>query len=209
MKHEWRKEEKSVYLPTSKPEIIEIPNYKYLTIEGEGNPNSESFTDCVVALYSLSYGIKMGPKKTAKPEGYFDYTVYPLEGVWDINDKAKETFDGTINKDDLVFKLMIRQPDFVTAEMVENMLKITQEKKPQAFLDKVVFEEIEEGKCVQMLHLGSYDDEAASFAIMEEFAATSKLKRVSKVHREIYLSDARKVSPQELKTVLRFNVEAE
>ena len=207
MKHEWRKKEKGIYLSKSKPEIIDVPKFKFLTIEGEGNPNSDHFTECIVALYSLSYGIKMCPKKGIEPDGYFDYTVYPLEGVWDINEEAKKVFAGTINKDDLVFKLMIRQPDFVNADLVERIRAMTKEKKSQDLLDNVKFEDIKEGKCVQMLHLGSYDNEPATFKIMEDFAVESGIKRLSKVHREIYLSDARKVVPEKLKTVLRFQVE--
>jgi len=207
MKHEWRKKEKGIYLPKSKPEIIDVPKFKFLTIEGEGNPNNDDFTECIVALYSLSYGIKMCPKKGIEPSGYFDYTVYPLEGVWDINEEAKKVFAGTINKDDLVFKLMIRQPDFVNADLVERIRTMTKEKKPQDLLDNVKFEDVKEGKCVQMLHLGSYDNEPVTFKIMEDFAVESGIKRLSKVHREIYLSDARKVVPEKLKTVLRFQVE--
>lgn len=207
MKHEWRKHEKKMYVPKSKPEIIDVPKCKFLTIEGEGNPNSEHFTECITALYSMSYGIKMQLKKGEAPEGYCDYTVYPLEGVWDISNEAKEVFTGTINKDDLVYKIMIRQPYFVSEELVEKVRLITKSKKPQALLDKVVFEEITEGKCIQMLHLGSYDDEPASFEVMEAFAETSGVKRLSKIHREIYLSDARKVAPEKLKTVLRFCLE--
>jgi hypothetical protein len=206
MKHEWRKNEKHIYLPKNKPEIIDIPEYKYLTIKGEGNPNSEGFADYIGVLYSLSYGVKMCPKKGIEPDGYFDYTVYPLEGVWDINEDAKHKFDGTLNKDDLVFKLMIRQPDFVNIDLLELIRTMTKEKNPQNLLDNVVFEEIEEGRCVQMLHLGSYDNEPESFKIMEDFAVESDVKRLSKVHREIYLSDARKVVPEKLKTVLRFKV---
>lgn len=207
MKHEWRKKEKGIYLPKSKPEIVDVPKFKFLTIEGQGNPNNDYFTECIAALYSLSYGIKMCPKKGIEPDGYFDYTVYPLEGVWDINEDAKKVFAGTIDKDDLVFKLMIRQPDFVNADLVERIRTMTKEKKPQNLLDDVICEDITEGKCVQMLHLGSYDNESVTFKIMEDFAVECGIKRLSKVHREIYLSDARKVVPEKLKTVLRFQVE--
>lgn len=149
----------------------------------------------------------MGLKKTSiKPTGYYDWTVYPLEGIWDITEEAKKTFNGTINKDDLVFTLMIRQPDFVASDFVETVRKTTQEKKPHPLLGQVKFECLEEGKCVQMLHLGPYDDEPATFAIMEKFTANEGLTRVSKIHREIYLTDARKVTPEKYKTVLRFNV---
>jgi hypothetical protein len=199
MKYEWRKKEKDIYLPGSKPEIINIPKFKFLAIEGEGNPNSVYFPEYIAALYSLSYGIKMCQKKGIEPDGYFDYTVYPLEGVWDINEEARKSFDGTINKDDLVFKLMIRQPDFVSAYLVEKIRTMTMKKKPQDLLENVVFEEIKEGKCIQMLHLGSYDNESSSFLIMEDFATESGARRSSKIHREIYLSDARKVVPENLK----------
>lgn len=208
MKHEWRKKEKEVYLPKSKPTIIDVSEYKFITIEGAGNPNSDFFSDCIGVLYSLAYAIKMvTKKKEVKPKGYFDYTVYPLEGIWDINEDAKKVFNGTINKNDLVFKLMIRQPNFVDQKLFNEMLELTKKKKPHVLLDKVKFEKITDGKCIQMLHTGSYDNEPESFKIMEAFAEKESLVRVSKIHREIYLSDFRKVATEKLKTVLRFKVE--
>jgi len=207
MKHEWKKNEKQFYLPKNKPELISVPEFKFFTIEGNGNPNDEFFAEYIGVLYSLSYGIKMSPKKGIEPKGYFDYTVYPLEGVWDLNEKAKKSFDGTINKTDLVFKLMIRQPDFVDKDFALQILEQTTKKKPHDLLEQVRFEEIIEGECIQMLHLGSYDNEPESFKLMESFAEQEKYSRKSRTHREIYLSDARKVSPDKLKTVLRFNVE--
>ena len=206
MKHEWRKKEKKIYFPKNKPEIIKIPGYKFLTIEGEGNPNSDFFSEYIGVLYALSYAIKMNLKKGTDLKGYYDYTVYPLEGVWDINEEAKKTYDGKIDKNDLVFKLMIRQPDFVDDEFVKKMIDQTREKKPHVLLDKVKFEKITDGKCIQMMHLGSYDEEPESFKLMEAFAEKEDLYRISKVHREIYLSDFRKVAPEKLKTVLRFKV---
>ncbi len=207
MKHEWRKSEKHIYLPKSIPEIIDIQELKYLTISGEGNPNSDTFPEYIAALYSVSYAIKMNYKKAKKPESYQDYTVYPLEGVWDVTEEAKKQESYTFNKDDLVFQLMIRQPDFVTVDYFEQMLEMTKIKKPNPLLDTVKFETIKEGKCIQMLHFGSFDNEPASFAIMEEFAENNGLNRLSKVHKEIYLSDPRKVTEDKLKTVLRFKVE--
>jgi hypothetical protein len=208
MKHDWRKLEKTIYLPKNKPEVVNIPEYKFLTIEGAGNPNSDFFSECISALYSMAYAVKMAPKKQKiKPRGYYDYTVYPLEGIWDINEKAKEVFDGTINKNDLVFKLMIRQPGYLDASLFGEMLELTKEKKPQDLLNDVKFEKITDGMCVQMLHIGSYDAEPASFRIMEVFSEDKNLKRISKSHREVYLSDFRKVAPEKLKTVLRFGVE--
>lgn len=208
MKHEWRKKEKSIYLPKNSPSIVDIPNYAFLTIKGAGNPNSPAFGDYITALYSLSYAIKMTLKKIEQPPvGYYDYTVYPLEGVWDITEEARKSYTGTINKDDLVFELMIRQPDFVTSNFFQEMLTQTKNKKPSSFLDQVHFQKIEEGKCVQMLHIGPYEKEAASFEQMEAFATQNQWHRRSKIHREIYLSDFRKVAPEKLKTVLRFSVD--
>jgi hypothetical protein len=167
MKHKWKKNEKHFYLPKNKPELISIPKFRFFTIEGSGNPNNDFFAEYIGVLYSLSYGIKMSPKKGIEPKGYFDYTVYPLEGVWDLNEEAKKSFNGTINKNDLVFKLMIRQPDFVESDFTLQILEYTKKKKPHDLLEKVRFEEIIEGDCIQMLHIGSYDDEPASFRIME------------------------------------------
>ncbi|MEQ9265094.1 MAG: GyrI-like domain-containing protein [Balneolaceae bacterium] len=206
MKHEWRKKEKEFYLPKNKPEVIDIPKFNFLTISGEGNPNSEFFSEYIGALYSVSYPIKMTLKKRPKPDGYSDYTVYPLEGVWDINEEAKKTFNGTVNKDDLVFKLMIRQPGFVSEDFAKEMIELARRKKPNELISEVKFECINEGKCIQMMHIGSYDNEPESFEIMEGFAETQNMKRVSKIHREIYLSDFRKVAEEKLKTVLRFSV---
>lgn len=207
MKHDWKKEEKQYYLPKNNPELINIPKFKFFLIEGKGNPNDDFFAEYVGVLYSLSYGVKMSPKKGIEPKGYFEYSVYPLEGIWDISEDAKKSFDGKINKDDLVFKLMIRQPDFVDSNFALQILEQTKKKKPHDLLEQVRFEEITEGPCIQMLHLGSYDNEPESFRIMEEFADQGNYRRQTKIHREIYLSDARKVSPDKLKTVLRFSIE--
>jgi hypothetical protein len=204
-KHEWRKKEKALYLPKNKPEVIDIPEFKFITIEGEGSPADSVFTDYIGALYSLAYTIKMMPKKIDRqPKGYFDFTVYPLEGVWDINDKAKANFKGRINKEDLVYKLMIRQPDFVSENFYSEMLEVAKEKKKNPLLEQINFERLSEGRCVQMLHLGPFEDEPASFEIMEDFAKSEGVVRLSKMHREIYLSDPRKVAPEKLNTVLRF-----
>ncbi|MCL1045334.1 GyrI-like domain-containing protein [Shewanella electrodiphila] len=206
-KYEWRKKEKALYLPKNQPEIIDVPDVNFITIQGEGSPADSIFTDYIGALYSLAYTIKMLPKKMEnQPQGYFDFTVYPLEGVWDINDTAKANFNGVINKADLVYKLMIRQPHFVTEGFFSEMLAIAKTNKKNPLLDQVCFETISEGRCVQMLHLGPFEDEPVSFEIMEAFTKSEGLSRVSKVHREIYLSDTRKVEPKKLKTVLRFQV---
>lgn len=206
MKYEWRKQEKHLYLPKATPQIADIPPFKFLTIKGAGNPNEQAFQDYISALYAVSYAIKMNLKKRTPPRGYQDYTVYPLEGVWDINEEARKKFNGRINKDDLVFTLMIRQPDFVSESFAAEMKDLAINKKPNPLLKHVKLEQITEGKCIQMMHIGSYDSEPESFRIMEAYATENNLKRTSKIHREIYITDFRKVSADKLKTVLRFNV---
>lgn len=208
VKHEWRKTEKGIYLPKSTPELVTIPKFKYLSIHGEGNPNSATFTEYIQALYSLAYAIKMTLKKTdVLPENYSDWTVYPLEGVWDISERAKKNFNGIINKNELVYNLMIRQPEFIGLDIFNEILESTKKKKPQRLLERIQFTEITEGLCVQMLHIGSFENEIKTFKVMEDFANTNNLKRKSKVHKEIYLSDFRKVSEEKLKTVLRFQIQ--
>ncbi len=207
MKHEWRKQEKAIYLPKSNPELVDIPTYKFIVLSGKGNPNNKFFSEYIGVLYSVAYVIKMNLKKAKNlPKEYQDWTVYPLEGVWDITEKAKQNSDGKLNKDDLIFDIMIRQPNLVSEDFFDEMLELTKTKKPHKLLDKVRFETITEGKCIQMLHIGSYDDEPKSFEQMEELTTELGLKRKSKIHREIYLSDVRKVEAEKLKTVLRFQV---
>jgi hypothetical protein len=206
MAHEWKKAEKSFYLPGKNPEFIKIPSFKFFSVKGKGDPNDKSLGDFISVLYSLSYGVKMSPKKGLAPKDYFEYTVYPLEGVWDISEEAKKSPSATLDKSSLIFNLMIRQPDFVNAEFAEEIIIMTKKKKPNPLLDHVIFNTIEEGKCIQMLHVGSYNDEPLSFKRMEDFCLNNNFTRELKIHREIYLSDARKVSPEKLKTVLRFKI---
>lgn len=209
MKHEWRKHEKELYLPKTEPEYIDVPEFKFLTISGQGNPNAPEFANYIQALYPFAYGIKMGLKKDAKPpKGYQEYTVYPLEGIWDVTEQAKKASSAKLNKDELVYTLLIRQPNFVTKEYFEKVREQVLEKKADEnpLLREVQFEKSTDGPSVQMMHIGAYDDEPASFARMEAFAEENGLKRLSKVHKEIYLSDFRKVPADKLKTVLRFQV---
>lgn len=207
MKYEWRKRDKELYLPKKNPAIIEVPEQKFIMLKGNGDPNSKEFTEAIGVLYSLAYAIKTMPKKGIVPEGYFDYTVFPLEGIWDKGEKSK-CLDVLI-KEDLIYTLMIHQPNFVTQDLLDKATDIVKKKKPHNLLEKVRFGSINEGLCVQMLHIGSYDNEPESFDIMNEFCKKNKLIRKSYIHHEIYISDARKVSPESLKTVLRFEVERE
>ena len=130
-----------------------------------------------------------------------------MEGVWDIDENAKNNYNGTLDKNSLVFNLMIRQPDFVSEEYANETIERVKKKKPHELLEKVKFGTIEEGTCIQMMHSGSYDSEPESFKKMALFAEENGLKRIGHNHREIYLTDARKVAPEKLKTVLRFRSE--
>lgn len=204
MKHEWRKHEKNLYLPKEKPEIVTIPKQKFLMIKGQGNPNNDDFSERVAALYSLAYAIRMMPKQGYAPEGYFEYTVYPLEGIWDLTEEGRKL--DVLNKDELLYTIMIRQPDFVTQDIVDRAFDNVRKKKPHPLLDHVTFETMEDSLSVQMLHVGPYDNEPQSFQLMKGFIANNNLEILSLVHREIYISDARKVEPSKLKTVLRYMV---
>jgi hypothetical protein len=203
-KFEWRKQLKELYLPKKQPTKIEVPEMKFFTIEESGNPNSKRFKDTVEILYSLSYAIRMMPKKGITPEGYFEYTVFPLEGHWDLDEEGRKL--DYLNKDHLVYKLMIRQPDFVTEHLFQYAVNTVKQKKTNINLDNVQFELIAEGLCVQAMHVGSYDEEPKTFELMEQFCSQSNLKRAEKTHKEIYISDTRKTPPEKLKTVLRYKV---
>jgi hypothetical protein len=208
MKHEWRKKEKQFYLPKTKPAVITIPAFNFIMIKGQGSPESKMFSECIEGLYAMSYSIKMMLKKRDdKPSAYIDYTVYPLEGIWDISDEAKKERPTSFRKEDFVYTLMIRQPSFISNDIFENVLHSVKKKKPNLDLDRAHFRTIAEGKCCQMLHIGSFDEEPATFEVMEKFTKDQGLNRKAKGHREIYLSDFRKVPVEKLKTVLRFQVE--
>jgi len=198
VKYEWKKQEKTLYLPKAEPQVITVPKQKFFAIKGKGNPNETEFAEKIGVLYSLAYAVRMMPKTGFIPEGYFEYTVYPLEGVWDNCD----VFD----KSSYAYSIMIRQPDFVTAEVVAKAIEITEKKKPHRFLSDVFFCEIEDGLSVQIMHIGDYDNESQSFAEMKRFMENNRLIRRADNHREIYLSDVTKVERDKLKTVLRYCV---
>ena len=204
MKYEWRKKDKDMYLPKNKPKMIEVQKMKFFTLKGKGNPNNDAFKEIVKTLYTLAYAVRMMPKKGITPEGYYEYTVFPLEGIWDLDEIGRQL--ERLDKDRLVYKLMIRQPDFVSEELFEQAKNNIAKKVTADYLNAVRFEEIEEGLCVQCLHVGSYESEPETFSKMDEFCEENNLKRIDKRHREIYLNDARKTPVEKFKTVLRYKV---
>ena len=200
MKYEWRKQEKELYLPPAEPVVVRVPKFKFFTIEGKGNPNEKDFQTRIKTLYNLAYTIRMMPKAGIVPEGYFEYTVYPLEGIWDISDEGKHA--EAFSKDLLEYKIMIRQPDFVDEVLFKQAIELNA-KKNNPLIDEARFEEIEDGLCVQMLHEGSYDEEfQTTFKAMEKFIEDNGYTRITKNHREIYLKFTDDISKN--KTTIRF-----
>jgi len=204
MKHEYKKQEKELYLPKEHPHIITIPKQKFFCIKGKGNPNDKDFSERIGVLYSLSYAIRMMPKGGYTPDGYYEYTVYPLEGLWDLTEKGRKA--EFLNKDELLYTIMIRQPDFVTDEVIQKAFEIARKKKPHPYLDEVYYDEIEDGLSVQIMHIGSYDNEPVSFQKMKLFIEENNYTIKTLVHREIYISDVRKTEKDKLKTALRYRI---
>jgi len=198
-KSDWKKDEKQLYQPKTGPQLLTLPKMHYLTLKGEGAPASAGFQKAIETLYSLSYGLKFAPRKGLEILGYNEYAVYPLEGLWDITEKAQAA--GHWTKDDLVYTLMIRQPDFIQESHVETIKKNLEKKG--LMLDQVKLETIEEGLIAQIMHVGSFDDEPHSFKILEDWIQENGYERKTKIHKEIYLSDFTKTAPENLKTILR------
>ena len=202
MKHEWKKQEKEIYGVKTKPCVIDIPAWKYIILSGSGNPNDEIFSDKVAALFAIAYKMKMAYKAFAeKSSEITDYTVYPLEGIWSM-DSEKEY----LVKEELQYRIMIRQPDFITKEMFDNALEIVRIKKYNPYLTDVSFETICDGRCIQVLHKGAFEDEPASFEVMDGYCMEHGYKRMGKEHREIYLNNANRTEKANLKTILRYKV---
>ena len=200
MKYEWRKLDKKLYQGPKTPVVIEHPVQSIIMLNGQGNPNKADFSERVSALYSLAYAIKMEYKKTAHHQEFTDFTVYPLEGVW------QQTEAETLVKDDLVYTIMIAQPEFITNEIVETALEKVKVKKPNPFYNEIRFERISEGSSVAMLHVGPFDDEPQTFAKMDAFCQENGLKRCTAYHREIYLNNKNRTAPEKLTTILRYSV---
>lgn len=204
MPFDFKKEFKEFYMPKGKPEIVAVPKMNYIAVRGKGNPNEEDgeYKKSIELLYGIAYTIKMSKKGDHKIEGYFDYVVPPLEGFW-----WQENLDGIDygHKENFQWISVIRLPDFVTKADFDWAVGEATHKKKMDF-SKVEFLEIEEGLCVQCMHSGSYDEEPATVAAMDKFIADNGFENDisdSRRHHEIYLSDARKVAPDKLKTVIR------
>lgn len=204
MSFDFKKEYKEFYMPKNKPGIVSVPGMNYIAVRGQGDPNVEDgeYKQAIELLYGIAYTIKMSKKSDHQIEGYFDYVVPPLEGFW-----WQEGIDGVdyAHKENFQWISVIRLPDFVTREDLGWAVKEAERKKKTDF-SKVEFLTYDEGLCVQCMHIGPYDDEPATVELMHAFMEEQGYVldiNDRRLHHEIYLSDARKVAPEKLKTVIR------
>ena len=204
MAFDYKKEYKEFYMPANKPSIVTVPKMNYIAVRGKGNPNDESgeYKDSIGLLYAIAFTIKMSYKGSHKIDGYFEYVVPPLEGFW--WQEGSDTIDYA-NKNGFNFISLIRLPDFVTKADFDWAVQEATNKKKADF-SKVEFLTYDEGVCVQCMHVGSYDDEPKTVALMHEYMAVNGYVldiSESRYHHEIYLSDPRKCAVEKLKTVVR------
>jgi len=204
MTFDYKKEYKEFYAPKDQPSIIEIPAMNFIAVRGKGNPNAEDgeYAQALELLYGVAYTIKMSYKGSRQMEGYFEYVVPPLEGLW-----WQEGIKGVdlTKKDTFCWISMIRLPEFVKKEDVDWAVKEASQKKKKDF-SKVEFFTYDEGLCVQCMHIGSYDEEITTVNHMDGFALENGYQldiNDNRHHHEIYLGDPRKTEPSKLKTVLR------
>ena len=204
MPFDYKKEYKEFYMPPKKTSIVDVPTMNYIAVRGKGNPNDENgeYKKSIELLYGVAYTIKMSYKGDYKIDGYFEYVVPPLEGFW-----WQDGVDGIdyAHKENFEWISLIRLPNFVTQKDFEWAIAETTKKKKTDF-SKVEFLTYTEGLCVQCMHVGSYDDEPATIALMDEYMKGNGFEldiTDTRYHHEIYLSDARKVAPEKLKTVIR------
>lgn len=197
-----KKTYKEFYKPSKKIRYVDLPEMIYLTVEGQGNPNTSSqFAKDIELLYKFSYKLRMSYKKDYNFPNFEIYTVGPLEGIWTTVDNKEFKQD---NKENLKYKLMINQPKFFTSDIF-NLLKNELILENEDF-KRVNYELITEGKCVQIMHLGSYDEEATTLESVFKELKEKDLTYIPWSHHEIYLSDHRKVLPEKLKTIIRYKI---
>lgn len=204
MAFDYKKEYKEFYMPKKKPSIVEIPKMNYIAVREKGNPNDENgeYKKSIGLLYAIAFTIKMSYKGTHKIDGYFEYVVPPLEGFW--WQENTQGFDYN-RKEDMQFISVIRLPDFVTKDDFKWAVDEATQKKKQDF-SKVEFFTYDEGICVQCMHIGSYDNEPETVALMHKHMEESGCEldiTDSRLHHEIYLSDPRRCDESKLKTVIR------
>ena len=207
MAFDYKKEYKEFYMPKNKPGIVEVPSMNYIAVRGKGDPNAEGseYKESIGLLYGIAFTIKMSKKGNYQIDGYFDYVVPPLEGFWWQDGVTGVDY---AHKENFEFISVIRLPDFVTKEDFDWAVAEATRKKKTDF-SKVEFLAYDEGLCVQCMHMGPYDDEPATVALMHEYMAAEGYEldiNNRRLHHEIYVSDVRKTAPEKLRTVIRHPV---
>ena len=204
MAFDFKKEYKEFYMPKNKPEIVTVPKANYIAVRGKGNPNEidGAYQQAISILYAVAYTLKMSYKTEHKIEGFFEYVVPPLEGFW-----WQDNVDGIDYADKAAFNWIsvIRLPEFITKKDFEWAVETASEKK-KLDCSSAEFLTVDEGLCVQIMHIGAFDDEPQTVALMDEYIAQNGYENditESRLHHEIYLSDARKVAPEKWKTIIR------
>lgn len=204
MAFDFKKEYKEYYMPKNRPEIIDIPAMNYIAVRGKGNPNEEdgAYKQAVGIQYAIAYTIKMSYKGNRKIDGFFEYVVPPLEGFW-----WQEGIKGVdySNKEMFQWISVIRLPDFVSEEDFDWARQEASRKK-EMDCSLAEYFTVKEGLCVQIMHIGSFDNEPETVAIMDEYLLENGYENDisdTRLHHEIYLSDPRKVERDKCKTVIR------
>jgi len=204
---DYKKEYKDLYFPKNEPVEINIPEINFIAIEGKGNPNDKNgeYQKALEIIYGIQYTIKMSKKGDNIPKDYFDYVVPPLEGLWWAD---KEEIFPIKDKSKFNWISIIRLPEYVTKEVFKwACIEVNTKKKIDT--EKAKYLRIKEGLCVQMMHIGSFDDEPKTIKIMEDFIIRNNFVNdigSKRKHHEIYLSDPRKIEPDKMKTIIRIPV---
>ena len=204
MPFDFKKEYKEFYLPKNKPQIVNVPKANYIAIRAQGNPNEEggAYKQAIGILYAVAYTLKMSYKTDYKIDGFYEYVVPPLEGFWWQDGICGVDYT---KKDEFKWISIIRLPDFITRENFDWAVKTASEKK-KVDCSKAEFLTIEEGLCVQIMHIGSFDDEPATVTLMDKYLEENGYAKDfsdTRLHHEIYLSDPRKSTPDKQKTAIR------
>ncbi|MDR2975476.1 MAG: GyrI-like domain-containing protein [Propionibacteriaceae bacterium] len=204
-----KKTQKQLYQATPTPAVVEVPTLTYIMVDGQGDPNANpDYQAALEAMYAVAYGVKMAKMGDWRPEGYYDFVVAPLEGLWTTVD-GDPYVTGVTDKSQFKWTMMVQMPDFVTAEVLATVAEGSKRKKPDLDLDQVRVDTLAEGLCAQILHIGGYDDEPATIAVLHQ--AITKSGHVvdlggGRRHQEIYLSDPRRVPEDKLKTIIRLPI---
>lgn len=212
-KIDFKKKDKELYLPKTEPVEVLVPKMNFIMVDGKGNPNDKDgeYPKAIEILYALSYTIKMNKEIRKEVEGYFDYVVPPLEGLWWLQDDDMDFS----KKDKYIWTSMIRQPEFVTKEIFDFACNEVKKKKPNLDVSKARFEVFNEGLCVQCMHIGPFDEEYKTTEKIDKYIKENNLmndicgvNEDGKIrrHHEIYLSDIRRVNVEKMKTVIRHPV---